>query len=93
MVEAHPVSAVMKSPVKVFGALRRTTGVAGDVHHTAKCLRQRVIGRDERVSTRAFDMDDLRAELGQLCADIRLRDKHPRANRTNAFERPESGNH
>src|SRR6202022_3937681 len=38
-------------------------------------------------------MDDFHAKLCEFRADIRLRDKYPRADRANTFERPEPGNH
>ena len=37
-------------------------------------------------------MDHLRAEFGQLRADIGLRDQLAGADNTNPFERPEGGN-
>ena len=49
-------------------------------------------GKAEHVAAGTFDMDDLRAEFGQLRADIRLRDQHAGADRTNPFERPEGWN-
>src|SRR5271170_2167176 len=47
----------------------------------------------KRVAPWSFDMHDLGAKFGQLCADERLRDENARADRANAFEWTEAGDH
>jgi hypothetical protein len=48
-------------------------------------------GRAKRVAARPLDVDDLRAELAELGADIRLGDEDAGADDANAFERAEFG--
>ena len=43
----------------------------------------------EHIAAVTFDMDHLRAEFGQLRADIGLRDKHASADRADTFKRAE----
>ena len=53
----------------------------------ARQLRRR---KTKHIAARALDMNDLGAELGELGADIGLRDEAARADDADAFERPES---
>src|SRR5438874_3967746 len=54
----------------------------------ARQLRRR---KTKHIAARALDMNDLGAELGELGADIGLRDEAARADDADPFERPKGG--
>ncbi len=64
-------------------------GLVGAMRSWAACEKGR--GRAERVAAGTLDVDDFRAELGQLGPDVGLGDQHTSADCTDPGERAECG--